>query len=169
MFPIIIEQVCGDRYESICSYDLEKHHTCLYIEVLQSKLHSCCPVVFSKIVVISIIHLPFLFFFSSICIKQQLGDVLPQLVQLEEGLAACNMLSAMKSSPALWEPVFVSGVAGPPVDANLLLSQVEAVHHDSQMKREKETDAYMFFCDFVHRLNTEGTIFYFVLNFSALY
>ena len=68
------------------------------------------------------------------------------------------MLSAIKSSPALWKPVFVSGV-DVPVNANLFLSQVEAVHHDSQMKREKEIDAYMFFCDFVHCLDTEGTVF----------
>ena len=63
-------------------------------------------------------------FSSSICIKDQLGNILPQLSHLEEGLQTCGLLASIRAYPKLWEPVFVIG-KGHQVTDNSLIDSFE--------------------------------------------
>lgn len=93
--------------------------------------------------------------FSSICLKDQVGDLLPQLLQLQEGLQLYGLLDSLRQHPSIWEVAFVAG-KGIEVTANSLLENFEVLHSDQQMKRESEADAYMFFCDFIHSVHMNG-------------
>lgn len=45
----------------------------------------------------------------SICIKYLLQGCMPQIMQLQKGLSACNVLSSARENPALFKTVFVPG------------------------------------------------------------
>lgn len=93
----------------------------------------------------------------SICISQQVGEVPPQLVQLQEGLSTCGVLGAVQKSPKLWESAFVAG-AGYSVTANNLIDEIKPEFSLSQLKKEKEADCYHYLCEFIHSLLT-GSLF----------
>lgn len=89
--------------------------------------------------------------------KDQLGNILPQLLQLEEGLQTCGLLASIRAYPKLWEPVFVIG-KGHQVTANSLIDSFDIVYSESQVKREAEADTYTYFCDFVHSVHLKGKL-----------
>ncbi|XP_068761187.1 uncharacterized protein [Montipora capricornis] len=91
----------------------------------------------------------------SICINLQVGKVLPQLVQLHEGLSTCGVLGEVQKSPKLWESAFVSG-AGYSVTANNLIEEIQPEFSASQMKKEKEADCYHYLCEFIHSLEAKS-------------
>lgn len=95
-----------------------------------------------------------LVWFRSICINQQVGEVLPQLVQLQEGLSTCGVLGAVQKSPKLWESAFVAG-AGYSVTANNLIDEIKPEFSLSQLKKEKEADCYHYLCEFIHSLEAK--------------
>ncbi len=74
--------------------------------------------------------------------KDQVGDVLPQLLQFQEGLQVCGLLDSLHQYPKIWEDAFVAG-KGMQVTANSL-------------QRNTEADAYMYFCDFIHSVHMKG-------------
>ena len=79
--------------------------------------------------------------FSSICLKDQVWSILPQLSQLEEGLNTYGLLSSIQQHPTVWEPVFVAG-KGQPITASSLIGCFEVQHSNSQVKRDAESDTY---------------------------
>ena len=81
------------------------------------------------------------FIFSSICLKDQVGSILPQLSQLEEGLNTYGLLSSIQQHPTVWEPVFVGG-KGQPITASSLIGCFEVQHSNSLVKRDAESDTY---------------------------
>ncbi len=87
--------------------------------------------------------------------KDQVGDVLPQLLQFQEGLQVCGLLDSLHQYPKIWEDAFVAG-KGMQVTANSLLENFEVLHSDQQMQRNTEADAYMYFCDFIHSVHMKG-------------
>ena len=105
-------------------------------------------------------------FSSSICMKDQFGNILPQLLQLE-GLQTCGLLASIRAYPKLWEPVFVIG-KGHQVTANSFIDSFDTVYSDSQVKREAEADTYTFFCDFVHSMHLKGKLNKILYHFATL-
>ena len=110
---------------------------------------------------------------SSICLEDQVGDLLPQLQQLQEGLQLYGLLDSLRQYPDIWEDLFVVG-KGTEVTANSLLENFEVLHSDQQMKRNAEADTYTYFCDFIHsvylngkeNLNPQARIYY---NYPSYY
>lgn len=95
---------------------------------------------------------------SSICLKDLFGNILPQLLQLEEGLQTYGLLDSIRSYPAVWETVFVVG-KGHQVTASSLIDSFDVLHSESQVKRESEADTYTYFCDFIHSVDMKGKFY----------
>ena len=93
----------------------------------------------------------------SICVQQQVGYILPQLVQLREGLSTCKLIDQIKLHPKLWESVFLPGIETD-VSGSMLLEQLEPKYNERQLKRNIETDVFFHFCEFVHSLQCGGKI-----------
>ena len=72
----------------------------------------------------------------SICVQQQVSHMLPQLVQLKEGLASCKLLYSVQKYPQIWEPVFVPH-DGAEVTGSTVLSEIEPIYSESQVKRQR--------------------------------
>ena len=87
--------------------------------------------------------------------QQQVSHMLPQLVQLKEGLASCKLLDSVQKYPKIWEPVFVPN-DGAEVTGSTVLDEIEPAYSESQVKRQKETDVYYQFSEFVHALARNG-------------
>ena len=83
-----------------------------------------------------------------------MGKVLPQLVQLREGLSTCGVLGAVQKSPKLSESAFVAG-AGYSVTANNFIDEIHPKFSLSRMKKEKEADCYHYLCEFIHSLEAK--------------
>eukprot|EP00112_Aurelia_sp_Birch-Aquarium-sp1_P020140 Seg5121.1 transcript_id=Seg5121.1/GoldUCD/mRNA.D3Y31 product="hypothetical protein" protein_id=Seg5121.1/GoldUCD/D3Y31 len=91
------------------------------------------------------------FISRSICVQQQVSHMLPQLVQLKEGLSSWRLLYSVQKYPKIWEPVFVSSNRTE-VTGSTVLGEIEPIYNESQVKRQKETDVYYQFSEFVHTL-----------------
>lgn len=101
--------------------------------------------------------------------QQQVSDMLPQLVQLKEGLSSCKLLYSVQKYPKIWEPVFVAS-EGAEVTGSSVLDEIEPIYSESQLNRHKETDVYYQFSEFVHDLASNGKrLFncYFVRNLTT--
>ena len=98
-----------------------------------------------------------LHFCRSICVQQQVGDILPQLVQLREGLSTCKLIDHIKLHPKLWESVFLPGIETD-VSGSMLIEQLEPKYDERQLKRQIETDVFFHFCEFIHSLQCGGKI-----------
>ena len=72
------------------------------------------------------------------------ADILPQRVQLKEGLTTCNILDSIVKYQDVWRPVSVSGIITN-VTATGLLENIEPVYSESQLKREIQTDVDFHF------------------------
>ena len=96
--------------------------------------------------------------YSSICLKDQVGKILPQLLQLEEGLQTCGLLDSNRATSAVWKTALVIG-KGIPVTANSLIESFDVLYSDSQAKQEAEADTYTYFCDFIHSVDMNGVLY----------
>lgn len=94
-------------------------------------------------------------FARSICLKDQLGSILPQLAQLEDGLSTYGLITEIRKAPNMWESVLVVG-KGVKVTPTTLIDGIHVIYSESQMKRQKEADTYTYFCDFIHTLAMKG-------------
>lgn len=73
---------------------------------------------------------------------------MPQIMQLEGGLSACNVLNSSREHPVLWKSVFVPGftVNITPME---FLDQLSVQFSDSDHCKNAEIDVYKYFCDFM--------------------
>lgn len=92
-------------------------------------------------------------FFRSICVKDQLSTIMPQIMQLEEGLSSCNVLSSARKHSKIWEPIFLQSGYNNQFTPDEFLDQVIAEFSSSQIDKNKEINVYKYFCDFVMGLN----------------
>ena len=67
------------------------------------------------------------FNFRSICIKDQFSTILPQLMQLEEGLSCCGLLESIHRFPDCWKPIFIQSDRFK-MTADQFLEEVKFVH-----------------------------------------
>lgn len=77
---------------------------------------------------------------------------MPQLLQLEEELTCCNLLTAVKKLPKIWKPFFVPGNTFH-LSADEFLDQVMADYNISQSTRSKEVDTFKYFCDVIMKFD----------------
>jgi hypothetical protein len=67
-----------------------------------------------------------------ICLKDQVGHILPPLLQLEEGLQTYGLLPSIRAYPAVWETVLVIG-KGHQITANSLIDSFDIQYSESQV------------------------------------
>ena len=96
------------------------------------------------------------FFFRSICVMGHFSSILPQIMQLEEGLNCCGILASMRENPKLWELVFKLSNDSFKISAEKFLDQIIPTFSSSQILKEKEIDVYKIFCDYVQAMEVEG-------------
>ena len=92
------------------------------------------------------------------CIKDQLSLFMPQLMQLEDGLTTCSILSSARKYPQIWKP---TGILCQTAHKNQLtpdefLDQVVANFSSSQIHKQKEIDVFKYFCDFIMALDVNN-------------
>lgn len=102
--------------------------------------------------------LDYIFFARSLCVKDQIGAYLPQIMQLESGLIACGLMAHMKNSPELWRSLFDSGNTMFQVSAEELLDDMTINYSTSQLLKEKEVDTYKSFSDVLEAIGAGGII-----------
>ena len=90
------------------------------------------------------------------CIKDQIGEYLPQMLQIKSGLANCGMIKYIESNPELWRVLFESGNTFK-ISAEELLEQIVVHFSVSQLAKEKEIDTYKFFSDVLEGINSGGS------------
>jgi hypothetical protein len=81
---------------------------------------------------------------------------MPQLMQLEEGLTCCNLLSSVRNNPKVLEPILSQNGCNNQYTSDEFLDQVTAEFSSSQIRKNKEIDVYKYFCDFIVDLNVPG-------------
>ena len=65
---------------------------------------------------------------------------MPQILQLQSGLAACNVLCSIQKWPELWKAPFVAGETKV-LKPTEFLTEINVEYSQSQVKREKEITA----------------------------
>ena len=60
----------------------------------------------------------------------------------------------MQKSSQMWESVFVIGTEGT-ITASILIDEMQPLFSESQLKKDKESDTYTFFCDLIHSLESK--------------
>lgn len=88
------------------------------------------------------------------CIKDQLGEYLPQLLEIQSGFATCGLVDDLKKNPDLWSIVLESGNTFK-LSADEFLDQISAEFSDSQLMK---IAAYKFFCDTIEIIAAGGII-----------
>jgi hypothetical protein len=119
---------------------MECHHFTLHVN---SKVQLCLPCTVSVS--------------SAICLKDQVGHILPQLLQLEEGLQTYGLLRSIRAYPAVWETVLVIG-KGHQITANSLIDSFDIQYSESQVKCKAEADTHTYFCDFIDGVAMNGKL-----------
>ncbi|PFX16159.1 hypothetical protein AWC38_SpisGene19587 [Stylophora pistillata] len=92
---------------------------------------------------------------QAICIKDQLYQYLPQLVQIEIALCACGILGHMRREKELWKPVFTNGNCFT-ITADEFLDQFIVNFSESQLCRDLEFNTYKFFSDVIKSIGNGG-------------
>jgi hypothetical protein len=103
------------------------------------------------------------FDFRSICIKDQFCNILPQLMQLEEGLSSCGLLESIHQFPDIWKPIFTQSDRFKMSADQFLEAAVE--YSTSQISKDLEINTYKFFCDVIQSIYEEGKRILFRLTF----
>ena len=86
--------------------------------------------------------------------KDQIGDVLAELMEIKNGLEACGISSDnIKKHAELWQMMFKSGGFFN-LSADEFLDELNAVFSDSQIRRNAEIDVYKYFCDAMISIDT---------------
>lgn len=80
---------------------------------------------------------------------------MPQVLQIEIGLAQCDLIAPIRSSPKIWQPVFESGNIFR-LSAQEILDQSIVEFSESQVKKEAEIDTYKYFCDVLEAIDNGG-------------
>ena len=75
-------------------------------------------------------------------------------MQLQQGLSNCGILSAIRSNPDIFEPVFTPGHSTQ-IKPEMFIDQLEVEFSTSQLLKAKEIDVYKYFCDFIDSLDQE--------------
>ena len=88
------------------------------------------------------------------CIKDQLGEYLPQLLEIQSGFATCGLVDDLKKNADLWSIVLESGNTFK-LSADEFLDQISAEFSDSQLMK---IAAYKFFCDTIEIIAAGGII-----------
>ncbi|XP_046844259.1 uncharacterized protein LOC124438266 isoform X3 [Xenia sp. Carnegie-2017] len=92
---------------------------------------------------------------QSICVMGHFSSVLPQIMQLLEGLSSCGLINYMIENPELWKPLFDPYNDSFKLSADTFLNEIIPTFSSSQIHKEKEVDVYKIFCDYVQTLDTE--------------
>lgn len=100
----------------------------------------------------------------SVIIKSYIEPKLAMIKQMEEGLALCNLLEAVKSHPAIFKPVFVEDDTFA-VTPEKLLDGFQVVYSERQLEKKSETVTYKHFCDFVEELGYVGKNKFYCITF----
>ncbi|XP_046844260.1 uncharacterized protein LOC124438267 isoform X1 [Xenia sp. Carnegie-2017] len=95
---------------------------------------------------------------QSICVMGHFSSVLPQIMQLLEGLSSCGLINYMIENPELWKPLFDPYNDSFKLSADTFLNEIIPTFSSSQIHKEKEVDVYKIFCDYVQTLDTEGDV-----------
>ena len=78
---------------------------------------------------------------------------MPQLMQFEDGLNSCHLLSSARMSPKVWQPIFSQTGCKNQFTSDEFLDEVVAEFSETQAKKRKEVDVYKLFCDFIMTLD----------------
>ena len=89
------------------------------------------------------------------------STALPQMMQLEEGLNSCGLLTSMRENLKLWEPLFDPDNTSLKLSAEKFLDEIIPTFSCSQICKEKEIDVYKIFCDYVQTLDIEGSQYFY--------
>ena len=100
-------------------------------------------------------QLDYIFFARSLCVKDQIGAYLPQIMQLESGLVACGLMAHMMNSPEICHSLFESGNMFQ-VSAEEILDDIIINYSTSQLLKEKEIDTYKSFSDVLEAIGAGG-------------
>ena len=90
------------------------------------------------------------------CVKDQIGDHLAQLLEIKMGLDACGISSdIVLRKPELWKILFYSDGFFR-LSADEMLDEFVAAFSDSQLRKPAEVDTYKYFCDAVQSIDDGG-------------
>ena len=79
---------------------------------------------------------------------------MPQLMQLQEGLSSCGLITSVREHPHLWNKAFtLSNSCSEDVTAEDFMDQLVANFSMSQIQKEKEIEVYKLFCDFLRAID----------------
>ena len=96
------------------------------------------------------------FFLRAICLKDQVGDNLAELLEIKGGLDAYGFShDVFEKNPELWQILFNSAGFFK-MTAEDFLDELHEVYSDSQIKRDAEIDTYKSFCDTIDLIETGG-------------
>ena len=96
------------------------------------------------------------FNFRSICVKDQFSSILPQLMQLEEGLSSFGLLESIRRFPDSWRPIFIQSDRFQ-MTADQFLEEAAVEYSMSQILKDLEINTYKVFCDVIQGIYEEGT------------
>jgi len=104
----------------------------------------------------------FMYFISyrSICMKDQLCQYLPQLVQMENGLDECGILNHMRRNTQIWKPVFASGNCFT-IIADEFQDNMTVNFSESQICKDAEITTFKFFSDVLTTIDAGGILMFF--------
>ena len=97
-------------------------------------------------------------------VKDQLNNILPQVIQFQDGLSSCGILDAMRKNPDFWKPVFTNSDLFK-LSANDFIENLVAEFSESEILKTKEVDAFKLFNDFVEDLEESSEL---LLNYSIV-
>ena len=80
------------------------------------------------------------------CLKDQIGDVLAELMEIKNGLEASISSDTIKERAELWHMMFQSGSFFS-LSADEFLDELIPVFSESQIRKNTEIDVYKYFCD----------------------
>ena len=105
----------------------------------------------------------FMYFISyrSICMKDQLCQYLPQLVQMENGLDECGILNHMRRNTQIWKPVFASGNCYT-ITADEFQDNMTVNFSESQICKDAEITTFKFFSDVLTTIDAGGILMFFL-------
>ena len=84
--------------------------------------------------------------------KDQIGDVLAELMEIKNGLEACGISSdTIKERAELWHMMFQSGSF-----FSLSADEFIPVFSESQIRENTEIDVYKYFCDAMISIGTSS-------------
>ena len=87
--------------------------------------------------------------YRSICLKDQMSEFLPALLQITHGIEGCGLLEVIRRSPDIWQAVFGHSFE---ITAAEFLEQLHTEYSFSQIKNA-DVDTFKFFCGAIENLD----------------